>query len=225
MNVSEAIVGRQSIRAFDPQREVPRETLMHILTTAARAPSGSNIQPWHVYIVAGATKAQITDACSQRYLSGDEGDAEYHYYPQTWRQPYIGRRRQTGFGLYGLMGIERNDIEAVQGYRVKNYQFFGAPVGLFFTIDRDMELGSWMDYGMFLQSVMLAAREQGLETCAQQAFCPYQDSIMPLLDAPNDQMLVCGMSMGFALESARINSFRTERLEAHEFTHFVDDQA
>ena len=223
MKVSEAISGRQSIRAFDSERPVARETILEILSTAGRAPSGSNIQPWHVYVVSGEIKEQITRVCSERYLSGDEGDAEYHYYPRVWREPYIGRRRQTGFGLYGLLGIERKDTAAVQAYRVRNYQFFDAPVGLFFTIDRDMELGSWLDYGMFLQSVMLSLRELGLESCAQQAFCPYHDDIMPLLDAPEDQMMVCGMSLGYPQRDALINSYRTQRLEAGDFTRFVDD--
>ena len=223
MNVSEAIEGRQSIRAFDSDREVTGEVINSILTTAGRAPSGSNIQPWHVYVVTGAAKNRITDACTARYLSGDEGESEYHYYPQTWRQPYIGRRRQTGFGLYGLLGIDKANTEAVQGYRVTNYQFFGAPMGLFFTIDRDMELGSWVDYGMFLQSIMLSARDAGLETCAQAAFCPYYQSVMPLLNAPDEQMLVCGMSLGYPQREAVINGYRTERLDAQSFTTFLQD--
>ena len=223
MNVSEAIAGRQSIRAFDSDREVTREVITSILTTAGRAPSGSNIQPWHVYVVTGAAKNRISDACKARYLSGDEGESEYHYYPQTWRQPYIGRRRQTGFGLYGLLGIDKADTAAVQGYRVTNYEFFGAPMGLFFTIDRDMELGSWVDYGMFLQSIMLSARGAGLETCAQAAFCPYYDSVMPLLRAPDEQMLICGMSLGYPQRGAVINSYRTERLDAEAFTTFLRD--
>ena len=198
MRVSEAIVGRQSIRSFLPDKPVSDKQIQSLLSVAGRAPSGSNIQPWHVYVVRGEPKARITDACEARYLSGDEGEYEYHYYPRAWREPYIGRRRQTGFGLYGLLGIERKDIEAVQRYRVQNYQFFGAPVGLFFTIDRDMEQGSWLDYGMFLQSFMLAAREVGLESCAQAAFCSYYDSVMPILGAPDEQMLVCGMSLGYA---------------------------
>ena len=185
-------IGSASIRAFDGERPVARETILEILSTAGRAPSGSNIQPWHVYVVSGEIKEQITRVCSERYLSGDEGDAEYHYYPRVWREPYIGRRRQTGFGLYGLLGIERKDTAAVQAYRVRNDQFFDAPVGLFFTIDRDMELGSWLDYGMFLQSVMLSLQELGLESCAQRP-CAYHDDIMPL-GAPEDQMIVCGMS-------------------------------
>ena len=223
MDVSQAIEGRQSIRSFDARRDVAGTLITSILGTASRAPSGSNIQPWHVYVVTGAAKNRITEACTARYLSGDEGESEYHYYPQAWRQPYIGRRRQTGFGLYGLLGIDKADIAAVQEYRVTNYQFFGAPVGLFFTIDRDMELGSWLDYGMFIQSVILSARGAGLETCAQAAFCPYYDSVMPLLGAPDEQMLVCGMSLGYPLSEAVINSYRTERIPVEAFTTFVTD--
>ena len=222
VNVTEAVVGRQSIRAFDSNRPVTDDLILALLNVAARAPSGSNIQPWHVYVVRGGRKKKITAVCSERFLGGDEGDAEYHYYPKNWRQPYIGRRRETGFGLYGLLGIEKSDTKAVQDYRVTNYQFFGAPVALFFTIDRDMELGSWLDYGMFLQSLMLAARDKGLETCPQAAFCPYYDSVMPLLGAPEEQMLVCAMSLGYPVPDALINTFRTSRLSADSFTQFVD---
>ena len=222
MRVSEAIVGRQSIRAFLSDRPVTDDQIKALLNIAGRAPSGSNIQPWHAYIVRHERKQRIADACSARYLDGDEGEYEYHYYPRQWRQPYIGRRRQTGFGLYGLLGIERQDAEAVKSYRVQNYQFFGAPVGLFFTIDRDMEQGSWVDYGMFLQSFMLAAREMGLETCAQAAFCPYHDTVMSILEAPGEQMLVCGMSLGYADPEALINTYRTDRLDAAEFMTVLD---
>ena len=223
MRVDQAIVGRQSIRAFDPDRPVSRAVIEAILATASRAPSGSNIQPWHVYVVTGAAQQRIADACADRYLAGDEGEAEYHYYPQNWRQPYLGRRRETGFGLYGLLNIEKNDQEAVQRYRVANYRFFGAPMALFFTIDRDMELGSWLDYGMFIQSIMLSAREQGLETCPQAAFCPYYDSVMPLLKAPAEQVLVCGMSVGYSLPEAVVNSYRTGRLAVGDFTTFLEN--
>lgn len=226
MEVNEAIVGRQSIRAFDGSKRISNEMVLELLDIAGRAPSGSNIQPWHVYIVRDELKQKITDVCSARYFDGDEGEAEYHYYPRVWRQPYIGRRRETGFGLYGLLGIDKSDIEAVQAYRVTNYQFFGAPVGLFFTIDRDMEIGSWLDYGMFIQSLMLAARALGLETCPQAAFCPYYDSVMQLIDAPAEQMLVCGMSLGYAVTDAAINHYRTPRRSASEFAHFpiLNDQ-
>ena len=173
-------------------------------------------------MVRGERKACITEVCSNRFLSGDEGAYEYHYYPKNWREPYIGRRRQTGFGLYGLLGVDRKDTASVKNYRVQNYQFFGAPVGLFFTIDRDMEQGSWLDYGMFLQSFMLAAREAGLESCAQAAFCPYHDSVMPILEAPEGQMLVCGMSLGYADPDALVNTYRTGRLEARDYMTVLD---
>ncbi|EED36704.1 nitroreductase [Luminiphilus syltensis NOR5-1B] len=220
MDVITAIEGRQSIRDFDASRAVSDDLIKSMLGTAARAPSGSNIQPWHVYVVRDELQRKITDACVERFLSGDEGEAEYHYYPRSWRQPYIGRRRETGFGLYGLLGIDKSDKAAVQGYRIRNYQFFGAPVGFFFTIDRDMEPGSWLDYGMFLQSLMLTARARGLETCAQAAFCPYHDSITPLINAPEQEMLVCGMSMGYPVAGSLINTYRTSRLTADAFTHF-----
>ena len=222
MRVSEAIIGRQSIRAFLADRPVSDEQIELLLNVAGRAPSGSNIQPWQVYVVRGERKACITEVCSNRFLSGDEGAYEYHYYPKNWREPYIGRRRQTGFGLYGLLGVDRKDTASVQNYRVQNYQFFGAPVGLFFTIDRDMEQGSWLDYGMFLQSFMLAAREAGMESCAQAAFCPYHDSVMPILEAPEEQMLVCGMSLGYADPDALVNTYRTGRLEARDYMTVLD---
>jgi len=223
MKVSEAITGRQSIRAFDANREVSKALIAEILTTAGRAPSGSNIQPWQVYVLTGSAKQRMVDACVKRFVAGDEGAYEYTYYPKAWRQPYIGRRRKTGFGLYGLLGIDKADAEAVQAYRVTNYQFFGAPVGLMFTIDRDMELGSWLDYGMFIQSIMLAAREHGLETCPQAAWCTYHETVMSVLGADASQMLVCGMALGYPAADAAINSYRTDRLVVDEFTTFLDE--
>ncbi len=223
MKVSEAITGRQSIRAFDANREVSKALIAEILTTAGRAPSGSNIQPWQVYVLTGSAKQRMVDACVKRFVAGDEGAYEYAYYPKAWRQPYIGRRRKTGFGLYGLLGIDKADAEAVQAYRVTNYQFFGAPVGLMFTIDRDMELGSWLDYGMFIQSIMLAAREHGLETCPQAAWCTYHETVMSVLGADASQMLVCGMALGYPAADAAINSYRTDRLVVDEFTTFLDE--
>ena len=221
MRVSEAIVGRQSIRAFLPDKPVSDEQIESLLSVAGRAPSGSNIQPWHVYVVRGETKARITDACEARYLSGDEGEYEYHYYPRAWREPYIGRRRQTGFGLYGLLGIDRRTPKRCRISRPE-LPVFRCAGRAFFTIDRDMEQGSWLDYGMFLQSFMLAAREAGMESRAQAAFCSYHDSVMPILGATDEQMLVCGMSLGYADPDALVNSYRTERLDAAEFMTVLD---
>ncbi len=222
MDVVIAISGRQSVRAFDGTKAVSRNLILRLLQVAGRAPSGSNIQPWQVYVVSGKTQRRISEVCVGLYLDGNEGQAEYSYYPIHWREPYLARRRATGFGLYGLLGIDKTDTQAVQKYRVTNYQFFGAPIGLFFTIDRDMELGRWLDYGMFLQSLMLCATQHGLETCPQAAFCPYHEPIMRTLGAPTQQMLVCGMSMGYPLEDALINTYRTDRLDARNFSRFLD---
>lgn len=221
MTIEQAIVGRQSIRAY-LDKPVPREVLERVLAIAGRAPSGSNIQPWRVYVVEGAAKQALSDEILALHRAGDEGSREYNYYPVTWRDPYLARRRRTGWGLYGLLGIGRENKAAMAEQHRQNYTFFGAPVGLVFAIDRDMELGSWLDTGMFLQSVMLAARGEGLETCPQAAFCPYHDVVQRRLRIPADQQLVCGMAIGYADPAARINSFRTERIATSEFVTWVD---
>ena len=225
MSVAEAIIGRQSIRAFQADRPVARETLEKILEIAGRAPSGSNIQPWKVWVVTGAARDAISEACHARHMAGDQGEREYNYYPVNWRDPYLARRRETGWGLYGLLGIEKGDREAMKRQHGRNFLFFDAPVGLFFTLERDLELGSWLDCGMFIQSVMLAARGEGLETCAQAAFCNYHDTVTQLLGVPADQQLICGMSLGYALAEAKVNGFRTTRIEVSEYTHFLDSPA
>ncbi len=225
MDIAEAIVGRQSIRAFQRDKPVPPDVIKKILEIAGRAPSGSNIQPWYVYVVSGPVRDQITQACMKEHDSGRVAKREYNYYPVSWREPYIGRRRETGWGLYGLLGIEKGDKAGMAAQHGQNYTFFDAPVGLFFTIDRDMELGSWLDLGMFIQSVMLAARGEGLETCPQAAFCNYWDVVMPLIGAPDQQMLVCGMSLGYAVEDAKINTFRTTRIPVADFATFVEPAA
>lgn len=225
MSVEEAIVGRQSIRAFQADRPVPRETIEKLLEIAGRAPSGSNIQPWKVWVVTGAARDAIAEACHARHMAGDQGEREYNYYPVKWREPYLGRRRETGWGLYGLLGIEKGDREAMKLQHGRNFLFFDAPVGLFFTIERDLELGSWLDCGMFIQSVMLAARGEGLETCPQAAFCNYHDTVTALLGVPDDQQLICGMSLGYAVPEAKVNRFRTSRIPVAEFTSFVETPA
>lgn len=221
MDVIEAITGRQSIRAFQREKPVPQDVIEAILGAAGRAPSGSNIQPWQVWVATGEKRDAIADACFERHQRGDNGEQEYNYYPVAWREPYIGRRRNTGWGLYGHLGIEKGDKERMSAQHGRNYQFFDAPVALFFTIDRDMELGSWMDYGMFLQSIMLAARGYGLETCAQAAFLKYHDTVMKLIEAPAEQMFVSAMSLGYAEPGARVNGYRTPRLAVSEFSHFL----
>lgn len=221
ISVAEAITGRQSIRAY-LDKPVPRATIARVLEIAGRAPSGSNIQPWKAWVLTGAAKDRLVSDLTARHARGDEGTREYNYYPVKWREPYIGRRRKTGWGLYGLLGIGREDKAAMSAQHRQNYTFFGAPVGLIFTIDRDMEPGSWLDMGMFLQSVMIAARGEGLETCPQAAFCQFHDVIREHLGIGRDKIVICGMALGYADPSARINTFRTDRMALDEFVTWID---
>lgn len=222
ISVAEAIRGRQSIRAYKPD-PVPRETIERILEIAGRAPSGSNMQPWKVRVLAGAAKQALSAELVRRHESGDNGTREYEYYSDVWREPYLARRRQTGWGLYGVLGIPKGDREASRKYQGQNFEFFGAPVGMIFTIDRDLARGAWLDYGMFLQSIMIAARAEGLETVPQAAFCVFHDTIQRMLAIPEAEMVVCGMGLGYAEPDARVNTFRTEREPVGGYVQFLDD--
>lgn len=221
ISVAEAITGRQSIRAYrsDP---VPRETILRIMRVAGRAPSGSNMQPWKVRVLTGAAKDRLCAALVRRHESGDNGHWEYEYYSDVWREPYLARRRETGWGLYGVLGIPKGDRAASRAYQGRNFEFFGAPVGMIFTIDRDLARGAWLDYGMFLQSVMTAARAEGLETCPQAAFCIFHDTIQEMLSIPETEMVVCGMALGFADTGDKVNTFRTSREDVETFVRFQD---
>lgn len=220
LSVADAITGRRSIRAY-LDTPVPRATLERILTIAGRAPSGSNIQPWHVYALEGSAKARLVEALLALHNAGTPHEREYNYYPERWREPYQGRRRACGFGLYKTLGIERGQTQRMAEQHGQNYRFFGAPVGLIFTIDRDMEQGSWLDYGMFVQSVMLAARGEGLETCPQAAFAAYAPTVQRVLSIPAEQMVVCGMALGFADPDAVVNGFVTEREPLERYATFM----
>ena len=224
MTVEEAIRGRQSIRAFD-QRPVPRAIVARIIETANRAPSGSNIQPWKIWVVDGAAKTALCAEILARYDSAGEDKREYNYYPVTWREPYLARRRACGWGLYSTMGITREDKPGMHAQRRQNFEFFGAPAGLVFSIDRDMEMGSWLDCGMFIQSVMIAAREFGLETCPQAAFANFHEIIRRRLAVPQSEMIICGMALGYPDASAKVNTFRTEREPLDVYARFVDTLA
>ncbi len=220
LSVADAIAGRRSIRAY-LDTPVPRETLERILRIASRAPSGSNIQPWHVYVLEGDAKARLIEALTVHIAAGAAPRSEYKYYPESWREPYLGRRRACGFGLYKTLGIGRDDKVRMAEQHARNFTFFGAPVGLIFTIDRDMEQGSWLDYGMFVQSVMLAARGEGLDTCPQAAFAYHAPTVQRVLGIAPEQMIVCGMSLGFADPDAVVNSFTTEREPVEQFVTFA----
>lgn len=219
--VLKAIRSRRSVRAFLPD-SVPLETVEQILDTAARAPSGSNIQPWQVIAVTGPALETLRNELVETCLSGDPGKTEYAYYPREWRNPYLARRRAVGWTLYGSLGIERGQSERMAAQHARNFRFFDAPVGLFFTLDRDMEPGSWLDLGMFAQNVMIAARGFGLHTCPQAAFCAYHKIIADRLAIPPDRQLIMGMALGHADTSAPENLFETEREPARGFTRFID---
>ena len=222
MSVAEAITGRQSIRAY-LDKPVPREVIARVLEIAGRAPSGSNIQPWKVHVLTGAARQRLVDDIVARHAAGDEGKREYNYYPVKWREPYIGRRRETGWGLYSLLGIGREDKARMAAQQRQNYTFFGAPVGLMFTMDRDMEPGSWLDAGMFIQSVMVAARGEGLETCPQAAFCQYHDVVRGHLGIGQEQIVLCGMALGYGDPDAKINTFRTSRIPLSDLVTWMEE--
>ena len=227
-SVDAAIENRFSARAFLPT-PVPRETLEDILRVARRAPSGTNAQPWKVYVLQGAKRDELVhqvcaahDELRQHPELESQYRADYDYYPRQWVEPYLGRRRQNGWSLYGLLGIGKGDKDAMHAQHQRNFRFFDAPVGLMFTLDRVMGQGSLVDYGMFLQNIMLAARARGLHTCPQAAWNNFGSIILPLIGASAEEMLVCGMSLGYADESAPVNSFFTPREPVQTFTHWVE---
>jgi nitroreductase len=222
--VDAAITSRRAVRAF-LSTPVAREDIEAILEVAARAPSGTNTQPWKVYVLTGAMKeklsAEILRAHNDPALGKQHSD-EYHYYPLKWVSPYIERRRKVGWDLYGLLGLTREDKAGMHAQHGRNYRFFDAPVGMIFTIERVMERGSWLDYGMFLQNIMVAARARGLDTCPQAAFTSYHKIVADVLQLPPDEMLVCGMSLGYADESKVENKLVTEREPAARFVKFIE---
>ena len=223
--VDAAITSRHSMRAFLPT-PVPRETVETILRVAAQAPSGTNTQPWQVHVLTGAAKQRLSDRISAIYENPVElatHQEEYDYYPKEWASPYIERRRKVGWDLYGLLGITKTDKAAMHRQHGRNYRFFDAPVGLIFSIDRVMRQGSWMDYGMFLQNIMVAARARGLHTCPQAAFTQFHRAIAEELAFTPEQMLVCGMSLGYANPAAVENTLVTERADVAEFARFIED--
>ena len=226
--VDATITSRMSARAFT-QAPVSRETLTELLQVASRAQSGTNTQPWKVYVLQGASRAALVDKVCTAHdairanpaLAADYRE-EYDYYPERWVSPYIDRRRENGWGLYGLLGIGKADKDKMHLQHQRNYQFFDAPVGLMFTLDRVMGRGSLLDYGMFLQSIMVAARGHGLHTCPQAAWNGFAKIILPHIGAGVDEMLVCGMALGYADATDVVNTFHTPRVPVEEFTHWLE---
>jgi len=222
--VDAAITTRSSVRAFLP-RPVPRQTIEDILAVAARAPSGTNTQPWQVHVLTGAAQAALSADIRAAYddpVERARHTEPYAYYPTEWRSPYIDRRRKVGWDLYTLLGIGKADRERMHEQHARNYAFFDAPVGLIFTIDKVLQQGSWLDYGMFLQNVMVAARGRGLDTCPQAAFTQFHRIIARHLGLRDDQTVVCGMSLGHADPQAVANRLVTEREPVAGFTRFLE---
>jgi len=226
--VDEAITSRMSTRAFTAQT-VDRSHIEHILQVASRAPSGTNCQPWRVYVLQGPSRDALVrqvcaahDAIRASPQLAAEYVEEYDYYPTHWSSPYIERRRENGWGLYGLLGIGKADKDKMHAQQQRNYRFFDAPVGLMFTVDRVMGRGSLLDYGMFLQNIMVAARGQGLHTCPQAAWNGFSKIILPHLKATPSEMLVCAMALGYADETAVVNTFHTPRVAVQHFTSWLE---
>jgi nitroreductase len=222
--VDAAITSRHSVRAFLPTA-VERADLEQILEVAARAPSGTNTQPWKVYVLTGAAKQRLSGRIQQAYADPDVDRVhvrEYEYYPNQWTSPYIERRRKVGWDLYALLNLTRDNKEGMHAQHARNYDFFDAPVGLIFTIDRIMEKGSWLDYGMFLENIMIAARGRGLDTCAQAAFTQFHTIISDVCQIPANEMIVCGMALGYADRGKVENSLVTERETLANFVRFLE---
>jgi len=226
--VDAAITSRMATRAFTSQA-VSREVITDLLRVASRAPSGTNTQPWKVYVLQGASRDALGDKVCAAHdalranpaLSAQYRE-DYDYYPATWVPPYIDRRRENGWGLYGALGIVKGERDKMHAQHQRNFRFFDAPVGMMFTLDRVMGHGSLVDYGTFLQNIMVAARGRGLHTCPQVAWNDFASIIRAHIGAGPDELLVCGMALGYADESAAVNKFHTPRVPVEEFTHWLE---
>ena len=220
--VDEAISSRRSVRAFLPD-PVDSAVVREILEISARAPSGTNMQPWRVYVTTGESKARIGSAILDSGIRAEKAKwDEYKYYPDQFLEPYYGRRRKVGYDLYGCLGIGKRDVDQMRAQHDRNFTFFDAPVGMIFTIDRRLNQGSWVDYGMFLQNIMIAARARGLHTCPQAAFAPYHRQIRPVLGIPDEEIVICGMALGYEDTSKPENDLRTDRAPLEEWATFKD---
>lgn len=218
MHADEALRTRRSVRAFSGDL-VPWPLVRELLDLARQAPSGSNIQPWRVHALTGAPLRALADEVSALVEAGSpDCKPEYTYYANPLPEPYLARRRANGWGLYGLLGIAKGDRAAGQRQAARNFRLFDAPVGLFFFIDSRLAQGSWLDYGMFVQSVMVAARARGLHTCPQAAWLDYHAAVRRHCGMAADQQLVCGMAVGYEDTAAHVNTFRAPRIEVEEFT-------
>jgi nitroreductase len=220
MNVDEALHTRISVRAYEP-RPVAREVLEDLLAVASRSPSGGNLQPWKVIVVAGAAQTACTELAQRTLAANPAGEAGSHpIYPADLWEPHRSRRYQVGEDMYALLGIPREDKPARFQWVARNYQFFGAPVGLFFVIDRRMGHGQWAHLGMFMQSIALAAVQRGLGTCMQEAWGMVRQSLGAHFGLAETEMVYCGMALGWPDATAAVNQLRTAREPVAGFARF-----
>lgn len=219
ITAAEAITSRRAIRAFLPD-PVPRETVTRILAIAARAPSGSNIQPWRVHALAGAARAALCAEMMRAHAEDAPPEREYAYYPDPWFEPYLSRRRKVGWDLYATLGIGRADKARIQAQHGRNFIFFGAPVALIVTLDRRLNPGSWLDLGMFIQNILVAARGEGLDTCPQAAIATRHGIVRRHLAIAEEEIVICGIALGTADPDAAENTLRTERAPVDAFATF-----
>jgi nitroreductase len=221
-DIEAALASRRSVRGFTSE-PVERSTIEQILALASRAPSMTNTQPWRVHVLTGAARDRLCAEILAAHEADQNPSIEYDYYPKAWKEPYLARRRQIGWALYGLLGIGKGDREGTKRQSGRNYDFFGAPVGMMFTIDRDLGLGSWLDLGMFLENIMIAARGAGLDTCPQAAFANHHEIIRRQLAIPDNEILVCGMAVGHEDKSEKANELVAPREPVSAFTTFHQD--
>ena len=220
LTVDEAILSRRSVRGYLPT-PVPHEAVKHILQVARRAPSGTNTQPWKVHVLTGVALKGLSDAVLDAFYNDtDQHGNDRTHYLDKWRDPYLARRRKVGWDLYDLVGIKKGDREKTKNFHAKNFSFFGAPVGMIFTIDQDMGWMSWLDYGMFLQNICIAARGQGLHTCAQASWGTYHTVVEKELGLPGHELVHVGMSLGYEDTEAPQNSLATVREPLESFVTF-----
>lgn len=221
MQFSETILNRKATRAF-LDKPVELEKIQTILDLARHAPSGVNTQPWQVAVVQGETKKQMDEQLEHAFRSGSKADMDYQYYPKVWKEPFKSRRKACGLQMYTTLNISRDDKQRQLDQWAANYRAFDAPVVLFFFLDESAEQGSYLDYGMFLQSVMLAAVAQGLASCPQAALTEYPQIVKAALEQDSNSALICGMALGYEDKDALVNSYRTVREDYSSFTRFFD---
>ncbi|MFT7688774.1 MAG: nitroreductase [Candidatus Azotimanducaceae bacterium] len=217
MNVSEAIAKRKSIRAFS-DKKVDKELIRSLLEKAARSPSGGNVQPWRIYVLCGSTMYDFKDFLATHT---EPESPEYAIYPEALSEPYRSNRFKVGEDMYKLLNIPREDKAGRFARLMENYNFFGAPAAFFCFVDRQMGPPQWSDLGMFLQSFMLLATEQGLGTCSQEAWAMRPKAVSKFVSSPDELMLFCGMAIGYAEETA-VNTLSTDRTHVDEFATFIE---